>query len=84
VNLRDEIAQEQPDRIEESRIRKQNSLLQSNNDRLTLRVEELERTLSIVEQVETKHIDPPSWLVPAKPKRSAATLVVMLSDTHLR
>ena len=82
MNLRDEIAQEQPDRIEESRIRKQNSLLQSSNERLTLRVEELERTLSIVEQVETKHIDPPSWLVPAKPKRSAATLVVMLSDTH--
>ena len=82
MNLRDEIAQEQPDRIEESRIRKQNNLLQSSNDRLTLRVEELERTLSIVEQVEAKQIQPPSWLVPAKPKRSAATLVVMLSDTH--
>ena len=82
MNLRDEMAAEQPNDFEESKIRKQNSLLQSNNDRLLLRVEELERTLSIVEQMESQRIQPPTWMTPAKPKRSAATLVVMLSDTH--
>ena len=38
--------------------------------------------MAIVEHAEGVSISPPSWLAPTKPKRSAATLVVMLSDTH--
>lgn len=38
--------------------------------------------LSVVERVEDAELNPVAWLSPEKPKRSSATLVVMLSDTH--
>lgn len=82
VNLRDEIASEGESDDDSLRLRKQATALANQNARLTERIEDLERSLSIVEQVEAQRIQPPSWLVPTKPKPSAATLVVMLSDTH--
>jgi len=40
------------------------------------------RALNVVERTEQGTIDPPKWLMPNAPKQKAATLVVMLSDTH--
>ena len=40
------------------------------------------RALSIVSSVEQTRLEPPKWMTPAKPKPSAATLLLMLSDTH--
>jgi hypothetical protein len=80
VTLRNEIVEgSEPDLI---RLRRQRDSFARQNDKLTERLEELEQTLGIVQTVEMATIQPPSWMVPAKPKKSAATLVVMLSDTH--
>lgn len=40
------------------------------------------RALNVVERVAQGDITPPQWLAPPKPAAKAATLVVMLSDTH--
>ena len=64
------------------RIKKQRDSYANQNARLTEQLEAVEKCLSIVERAEGTAISPPAWLVPAKPKLSAATLVVILSDTH--
>lgn len=45
-------------------------------------LEQANRALSVVEATENASLQPPIWLSPAVPKQKAATLVVMLSDTH--
>lgn len=50
--------------------------------RLTEALEAAQRALTVVEAAEGASLQPPKWLSPAKPKRQAATLMVMLSDTH--
>jgi hypothetical protein len=50
--------------------------------RLTEALEAAQRALTVVESAEGARLQPPTWLSPAKPKRQAATLMVMLSDTH--
>ena len=64
------------------RLRKQRDSYANQNARLTTQIEELERALSVVDLAEGSAILPPTWMAPVKPKNSAATLVVMLSDTH--
>lgn len=44
--------------------------------------ETLKRSLDVIDSVEHLTLEPPTWLSPKKPKLSAGTLVVMLSDTH--
>lgn len=52
--------------------------------RIATRLEQVQRSLDLVEQVETAELQPVKWLMPtAKLKPSAATLVLMLSDLHL-
>jgi hypothetical protein len=82
--LRDEIEQAQVADVDVDgvRVRKQRDQLANQNARLLTKVEELERTLSVVDMAEGTAIQPPMWLAPLKPKSSAGTLVVMLSDTH--
>ena len=82
MSLKDEISSEAAADIDLIRIRKQRDALNNQNARLSTRLEELEKTLAIVDRVNGVIIDPPSWLAPKKPKSSAATLVVILSDTH--
>lgn len=81
MNIKDELEQATVD-TDFVRIRKHRDTLLSQNVRLTVRLDELEKSLQIVERVNGLTIDPPTWLVPTKPKRSSATLVVILSDTH--
>lgn len=50
--------------------------------KLADKLDEARRTIAIIERAEGTALQPPAWLVPVKPKTSAATLVVMLSDTH--
>jgi hypothetical protein len=84
MSIKDELAEfnDDGDKIEIARLRKHRDSLAGQNLRLTERLEELEKSLSIVETIEDITISPPHWLVPSSPKRSSATLVVMLSDTH--
>lgn len=67
---------------EDSALRRQRDQYARQNQQLKERIGELENVLGIVERVESSDLQPPMWLAPAKPKSSAATLVVMLSDTH--
>jgi hypothetical protein len=71
-------------RIEQARMRRERDAATAENLRLTTQIEELRRTLDLVEKVERTELHPVEWLTPKKPaKQSAATLVLMLSDLHL-
>lgn len=78
MTLRDEIT----DSPDENLVRRQRDQFARQNQQLLEKITDLEKVLGIVERVESSHLEPPMWLVPAKPKKSSATLVVMLSDTH--
>ena len=84
MSLKDEMASEQQTHFETElvRLRKQRDSFANQNARLTTQLESVENCLRIVERAEGTAISPPAWLVPTKPKLSAATLVVILSDTH--
>ena len=79
MTLRDEVGEELTDQIS---LRRQRDQYARQNSVLVEKVQELEQVLSIVERAENTDINPPVWLSPVKPKKSSATLVVMLSDTH--
>lgn len=86
MSLADDIADaaSEKHRIDTTRLRRERDAATSENARLVTQIEDLRRTLDVVEQVETLHISRVEWLTPKKPaKQSAATLVLMLSDLHL-
>ena len=84
MSLKDDLQNEQQTQFETElvRLRKQRDSFANQNARLTTQLESVERCLQIVDRAEGTAINPPAWLVPTKPKLSAATLVVILSDTH--
>ena len=82
MSLKDELGKQSEVDTDLVRIRKQRDSFANQNARLQNKIDELERVLSVVDEVDGLSVQPPTWLAPAKPKRSAATLVVMLSDTH--
>ena len=79
MTLHEEAAQQQAD---DNGLRRQRDQYARQNQQLNERITELETVLGIVERVESSELDAPVWLAPTKPRKSAATLVVMLSDTH--
>lgn len=79
MTLHDDAAQQQAD---DNAYRRQRDQYARQNQQLQERIGELENVLGIVERVESSDLEPPVWMVPPKPRKSAATLVVMLSDTH--
>jgi len=86
ARLSDDIASSggEQQRIESARLRRERDAATNENLRLTQKVEELQRTLDVVERVESARLAPVEWLTPKKPvKQSAATLMLMLSDLHL-
>jgi hypothetical protein len=86
MSLSDDIADGagEKQRIDIARLRRERDAATATNLKLTEQIEDLRRTLDVVEQVETLHISRVEWLTPKKPaKQSAATLVLMLSDLHL-
>ena len=70
------------DQSELIRVRRQRDAANHELSKLKEEYEKLEKVLSIVEQAEGMALQPPKWMSPDKPKKSAATLVVMLSDLH--
>jgi len=82
MSLKDDVEDNGRDRLEMLRLRRERTKLAQENLRLTDKLAEVEKSLSIVEAIEDSELEIPHWLVPSNPKRSAATLVVMLSDTH--
>jgi len=84
MSLGDQISEalEMENNGEMLRLRKQRDSYANQNVRLQTKLDELEKALSFVDQVDGLSVQPPIWLAPAKPKSHAATLVVMLSDTH--
>ena len=86
MSLSDDIADGagEKQRIDIARLRRERDAATATNLRLTEQIDDLRRTLDVVEQVETLSISRVEWLTPKKPaKQSAATLVLMLSDLHL-
>jgi hypothetical protein len=85
MKFADEVADEQTGVTEEVsivRLRRERDSAKKEVLRLTQAMDEANRIIHAIEQVNTSEIEPPRWLSPAKPRASAATLVAMLSDTH--
>jgi hypothetical protein len=85
MKFADEVADEQTGVAEEVsivRLRRERDSAKKEVLRLTQAMDEANRIIHAIEQVNTSEIEPPRWLSPAKPRASAATLVAMLSDTH--
>lgn len=86
MGLSDEIAEagNEKQRIESARLRRERDAATAENLRLTDEIESLRRTLDVVDRIETAAVGRAEWLTPKKPaSKSAATLVLMLSDLHL-
>ena len=71
-----------PIKLELDALKKRDSLSAREIQKLNTQVDKLTRTIESSEQILAQDLHPPTWLAPAKPKKSSATLVVMLSDTH--
>ena len=71
-----------PLKLELDALKKRDSLSAREIQKLNGQVDRLTRTIESSEQILAQNLHPPTWLAPAKPKKSSATLVVMLSDTH--
>lgn len=50
--------------------------------RLRTQLDHANRALFVISSADIAQMEPPKWMSPPKPKTSAATLMVMLSDTH--
>lgn len=80
--MSDEIAEASANDTDLVRLRRQRDSAIAQNLRLQQQLDEVQQCLTIVEHAEGMSLNPPKWLSPTKPKQSAATLFVMLSDTH--
>ena len=63
-------------------LKKSNRAYARDIQKLTEELETVTRTLEASNTIMQADLKPPKWLSPAKPSKSAGTLVVMLSDTH--
>jgi len=84
VNLKDDINQQEEllARAELVKARRERDVATHELVRIKSELELSNRALSVVSSAEAADLQPPKWMSPAKPKTSAATLMVMLSDTH--
>lgn len=80
----EELQQEQElmARAELVKMRRERDSATNELTKIREQLEAANRALSVVSSMEAAEIDPPKWLSPAAPKTSAATVMVMLSDTH--
>ena len=86
MGIADEIQHDSSEtlRAEVLRVRRERDSAISEMVRVTAQLEQVQRALDVVEQAESAQLQPVKWLMPlAKPRPSAATLVLMLSDLHL-
>ncbi|NBO54377.1 MAG: hypothetical protein EBU84_07245 [Actinobacteria bacterium] len=63
-------------------LRSQERKSQGELQRLKSELAEVQKTLETTENILGANLTPPKWLSPEKPKSSAATIKVILSDTH--
>ena len=71
-----------PMKLELDALKKRNNISAREIQKLNEQVDRLTKTIESSEQILSQNLQPPTWLAPAKPKKSSETLVVMLSDTH--
>lgn len=83
MSLGDDIAAEGDyGRAELIKARRQRDSALSELTRLQEQLERAHRALFVVESAEGAALQPPKWMAPKRPKASAVTLMVMLSDLH--
>lgn len=80
--FKDSLESNDPIRIELESLRKSHNSDARTIQKLSEELASLSKTLEASETILSANLHPPKWLAPAKPKKSSATLVVMLSDTH--
>lgn len=71
-----------PIKVELESLRKGKRQDAATIQKLSEELSSIAKTLEASETILSANLHPPKWLSPAKPKKSSATLVVMLSDTH--
>ena len=84
MTFREELDAEQETlvRAEVIKMRRERDTATHELSRIKTELHLANRALSVVSAAEMADLQPPKWLSPTKPKTSAATLMVMLSDTH--
>lgn len=68
--------------VEQGRVKRERDSAFLRVANLEKQLELANRALSVIDATATANLEPPQWLSPAEPKPKAATLVLMLSDTH--
>lgn len=71
-----------PLKVEVVSLRKQRTADAKTIAKLTEELSVIYRSLEASETIMSANLQPPKWLSPSKPKKSAATPIAMLSDTH--
>jgi len=83
MTFKDDLEKEsESSKIDTLRLRRERDAALNEAARLASEIDTLRRSLEVVENVERLELAPPKWTAPEKPKKSAATLVLMLSDLH--
>ena len=84
MSLKDQINQEHEllARAELVKARRERDTATGELSRIQAQLDAANRALSVISSAEAAELQPPRWMTPTKPKSSAATLMVMLSDTH--
>lgn len=80
--FQDSVESNDPLKNEVISLRKQRTSDAKTIAKLTEELSVIYRSLEASETIMSANLQPPKWLSPAKPKKSAATPIAMLSDTH--
>lgn len=80
MGLSEEFAEET--QIEDKRLRRERDAAVHRAEELQKQLTAANRALTVIDRSEQLDLSPPRWLSPEAPKKKAATVVAMLSDTH--
>jgi hypothetical protein len=80
VSLGDDIRSESL--ADSARLRRERDAAINELATLRSQVESMQRALGFIDSVESAVVVPPKWTAPARKRKSSATLMLLLSDTH--
>lgn len=80
--LGDELQDTTGERLEVLRLRRQRDDAVQQLQVATVELDQARTALRFIESTQTASLEPPQWMSPARPRSTAATLALLLSDTH--
>lgn len=82
MGIRTDLQTEAVDPSSLVRLRRERDSAVRELERLRVSLDMANKALTVVSAAEGAELEPPRWMSPNKPRSSAATLLIMLSDTH--